>query len=347
MTTDICKMLSSNKGEMAVDFDVEKYILRTEKDPHSWSFYKSQEANDWSAEEFDFTKDAQQYRESSVNIQNLLDRIITFFIFADGMIAEEVITEIQSSIKQKNWPKVFWLSIKLKIENTHAETYVKAFFTIIPEHKHLILIKEAQTLPCMKRKSKFIHDSIMTKESEGLQDIKDAASEGIFFVSQFALIFYLRKLGLFDNFIESNEQISGDETLHRDKAAEDAAENLTSEDIPKAIEILKEAVDIEKEFISFLLKDFIMSEQSDKDSGLTIDNMYRYIENLADEICMIAEMEPIYNNQEDINLKWMEDINMSQKINFYERLTNTSYRRFKKGGGNDKMTFDNPDDVIF
>ena len=32
------------------------YILKTNKDPQSWQFYKTQEACDWSAEEFNFTQ---------------------------------------------------------------------------------------------------------------------------------------------------------------------------------------------------------------------------------------------------------------------------------------------------
>jgi ribonucleotide reductase beta subunit family protein with ferritin-like domain len=350
------------------NIDIKNYILFTDIDAHSWSFYKRQEASDWSAEEFEFVKEAQEYKESPPNIQNLIDRIITFFLFGDGLIAEGITKQLESAIRAKNWPRFFWLCMKLKIENTHAETYSKAAFTIIPKDKHEQLFYDAQNLRCMKLKSKWMKDAHLVggyDGSDGLQNVTDAASEGIFFVSQFAIIFYLRKLGMFDNFIESNEQISKDETTHRDKAAEDAKELLIREDdpvpwyipeflhhymgyrkneIPQAIKILKEAVEIEKEFIDFLLQDPILGEQSDRDSGMTIENMHRYIEQLADEICMIIEIEPIYNN-DVINLKWMEDINMSQKSNFYERMVNGSYRKF--GGGEDGMTYNRPQDVSF
>jgi len=357
-------------------FNVKDYILFTDRDPHSWSFYKRQEASDWSAEEFDFTKEAQEYKDASPQIQNLIDRIITFFLFGDGLIAEEITTQLDSAIKKGNWPRFFWLCMKLKIENTHAETYSKAAFTIIPKEKHEQLFLDAQNLPCMKRKSKWMRDAINYEGSEGLQNIMDAASEGIFFVSQFAIIFYLRKLGMFNNFIDSNEQISKDETTHRDKAAEDAKELLIREDdeipwylsnivskllgynkneIPEVIEILKEAVEIEKEFVDYLLQDPILGEQSDRDAGMTIENMHKYIEQLADEICMIIEIDPIYNNDivlyrvdpeysDIINLKWMEDINMSQKTNFYERSVVASYRKF---GGDDGMTYEHPENISF
>lgn len=363
------------KYNLKQPFDVKDYILFTDRDPHAWDYYKRQEASDWSAEEFKdkFVKDGQEYNDSPSNIQRLLDRIITFFLFGDGLIAEEITTQISKAIKNKNWPRFFWLCMKLKIENTHAETYSLAAFTIIPKEKHEHLFNDAQNLDCMKAKSRWMRDAVKYDGSEGLQNVIDAASEGIFFVSQFAIIFYLRKLGKFANFIESNEQISKDETTHRDKAAEDAGKTLIREDdeipwyllripqpfqdritsligyrkneIPKVIEILKEAVRIEKNFIDYLLQEPILGKQSDLDAGLTIENMYIYIEQLADEICMILDIEPIYNNEQSSGLKWMEDINMSQKSNFYEREVIGSYRKFNKDGG--EMVFDRPQDVKF
>lgn len=362
------------KAGLKQPFDVKDYILFTDRDPHAWEFYKRQEASDWSAEEFEakFVKDAQEYKDSPPNIQRLLDRIITFFLFGDGLIAEEITTQITKAIRTKNWPFFYWLCMKLKIENTHAETYSLAGFTIIPKEKHEQLFNDAQNLDCMKAKSKWMKDAVNYQGSEGLQNVIDAASEGIFFVSQFAIIFYLRKLGKFANFIESNEQISKDETTHRDKAAEDAEKTLVRQDdeipgylswipqpfqdsitsslgfrkneIPQAVEILKKAVQIEKNFVDYLLQEPVLGEQSDRDAGLTIENMHLYIEQLADEICMILEIEPIYNN-ETINLKWMEDINMSQKSNFYEREVIGSYRKFNKDGG--EMVYDRPQDVKF
>ena len=59
---------------------------------------------------------------------------------------------------------------------------------------------------------------------------------------------------------------------------------------------------------------------------------------------MILDIDPIYGN-DTINLKWMEDINMSQKSNFYEREVIGSYRKFNQDGGD--MIYDRPQDVKF
>ena len=54
--------------------DLKKYILYTQKDSESWSFYKRQEACDWSAEEFNFIKEKDEYIEAPENIKKINQR---------------------------------------------------------------------------------------------------------------------------------------------------------------------------------------------------------------------------------------------------------------------------------
>jgi len=368
MNTVLSALKDQQKEEKT--FDLKDYILFTERDGQSWSYYKRQEASDWSAEEFEFVKEAQEYKDAPPNIQRLMDGIIAFFLIGDGLIAEEIGTLLKRAIEKKNWPKFFYLSMKLKIENTHAETYSKAALTIIPQEKHLKLFSMCKDLKCIREKGNWIRKHIDYNGSEALENVGCAASEGIFFVSLFAIIFYMRKLGLFDNFIESNEQISKDETTHRDEAADEAKRLLIREDtvdkipwyitqgmakslgyrnikseIPQATQIIKEAVEIEKTHAEYLLQEPILGKQADEDSGLTLENLHLYIEKLADEICMLVDIPTIYNNK-DIRLPWMEDINMSQKSNFYERDVIGNYRRFDPKAKSE-VVFNNPSEVSF
>ena len=71
--------------------DLQNYILHTENDTENWSFYKRQEACDWSAEEFDFTKEKDDYEKANDNIKNLLKGIFGFFLIGDGLISEDVV----------------------------------------------------------------------------------------------------------------------------------------------------------------------------------------------------------------------------------------------------------------
>lgn len=306
--------------------DLRKYILYTDRDPENWRFYKLQESCDWSAREFDFDKEKNDYLSARPSIQKLIKFIFGFFLIGDGLISDEVIRFLKEAIQEENWPLVFYLSMQLKVENTHAETYSKAALTIIPQDQHKDIIDMCVKLDCIKKKGEWTQNFIDSSESKALRYVSCAVSEGVHFVSLFAVIFYMRKLGIFNNFIESNEQISKDESLHRDQKCMEAKRILTKEEWPRAIEIIKSGVDIEKLQARELLKEPIISEQTDKDVGLTVESLDLYIEMLADQVSVLCGMEKIYGSEAELH--WMDDINRSQKTNFYERDVVGSYRKF-------------------
>lgn len=313
------------------DLDLRDYILNPSVDPLSWQFYKFQEANDWSAEEFGdkFVNDQKDYQKAKESVQNLMDSFVIFFLFGDGLIADELVTQLNTALAEKNWPEFFYITYKLKIENTHAETYSQAFHTIIPSEKHFALIKKTNTLECIRKKGEWMK-SVSLITNKALKKICEAVCEGIFFTTQFSQIFFLRKIGMFNNFIESNGQINGDETLHWEEACAKAHGLLNREDefeIETARKLIMEGVEIEKKFTDHLIQYSIISPQGDKDAGLSTENLYKYIEKLANDTCIMSGLEPVFPGQSFV-LPWMEDINVSQKDNFYERATLTNYRRF-------------------
>ena len=325
--------------------DLSKYLLKTERDPSAWSFYKRQESCDWSAEEFSFVSDKDDYKNCNPRIKELLKGIFGFFLIGDGIISKDLIPMISEAIEEGNWPKVYYLCMQLKIENTHAETYSKAALTIIPEDEHQEMLDMCNGLDCIIKKGEWIDTNIDTQESKALRNVACGCGEGIGFVSLFAVIFYLRKLGILKDFIESNEQISKDESIHRDEKCFEAKRTLKLEEHHKAYSIIREFVEIEKLHANYLLKAPIISEQTDKDSGLTIENLHTYIEMLGDQVAVLCGLDKIYNAK--VTLKWMEDINLSQKTNFYERNVVGSYRKFNSEVSKGSKELEDPDDVEF
>jgi len=327
--------------------ELQDYVLHTEKDPENWQFYKRQEACDWSAEEFDFTKEKDDYEKASDNIKNLLKGIFGFFLIGDGLISEDVLIFLQEAIREKNWSLVYYLSMQLKVENTHAETYSKAALTIVPEAEHQEMFEMCQKLECIKAKGEWIKQYIDSSASPALRYVACAVGEGVFFVSLFAIIFYMRKLNLFKNFIESNEQISKDESIHRDQKAMEAKRLLKASERELAKQIITSGVEIEKEHARYLLQNPIMGKQADIDSGLTLENLSKYIEMLADQVAVLCGLEIIYGASAE--LPWMEDINLSQKTNFYERDVVGSYRKFnpQEDASMEVDEFVDPDDEDF
>lgn len=331
---------------MSTKMDLEKYILHTQKDPENWHFYKRQEACDWSAEEFDFTKEKNDYEQAPDNIKKLLKGIFGFFLIGDGLISEDVVIFLKEAIQEENWPLVYYLSMQLKVENTHAETYSKAALTIVPEAEHQEMLEMCKKLDCIKAKGEWIKQYVDSSSSPALRYVACAVGEGVFFVSLFAVIFYLRKLNLFKNFIESNEQISKDESIHRDQKAMEAKRLLKIEEHSLARDIIISGVEIEKQHAQYLLSQPILGAQADKDAGLTLANIHGYIEMLADQVAVLCGLDVIYKTS--VDLPWMEDINLSQKTNFYERDVVGSYRKFnpQEEAGDDNDLVD-PEDEDF
>ena len=315
--------------------DLQKYILRTETDPDNWSFYKRQEACDWSAEEFEFSKEKNDFLQAPSNIKKLIKGIFGFFLIGDGLISEDVVVFLKEAIQEENWPLVYYLSMQLKVENTHAETYSKAALTIVPEEEHQEMFEMCKTLPCVKDKGAWIKKYVDNTSSKALRYVACAVGEGVFFVSLFAVIFYLRKLNLFKNFIESNEQISKDESIHRDQKAHEAKKFLKLSEFEEAKNIITTGVEIEKNHARYLLSEPILGKQSDEDAGLTLENIFRYIEMLADQVAVLCGIPTIYNVHAD--LPWMEDVNLAQKTNFYERDVVGSYRKFNPSNESDEQ----------
>ena len=106
----------------------------------------------------------------------------------------------------------------------------------------------------------------------------------------------------------SNELISRDEGLHRDFACllYSYINQKPSETVVR--QIVKEAVEIEKEFVCDALPCALV--------GMNADLMSDYIEFVADHLLGQLGMEKEYNATNPFD--WMENISLQGKANFFE-----------------------------
>ena len=107
----------------------------------------------------------------------------------------------------------------------------------------------------------------------------------------------------------SNELISRDEGLHTEFAVlmHHSLKNKCSDS--DILEIVKEAVSIEKEFITESLPCKLI--------GMNNDLMKQYIEYIADRLLLMLGLDKIYNAQNPFD--WMEAISIQGKTNFFEK----------------------------
>ena len=119
----------------------------------------------------------------------------------------------------------------------------------------------------------------------------------------------MKKRGLMPGLTFSNELISRDEALHTEFAV------LLYKKLQKKMaksrihEIIKEAVEIEKEFICDALPCRLI--------GMNADLMSQYIEFVADRLTVQLGYDKIYNSSNPF--EFMEMISIEGKTNFFEK----------------------------
>ena len=137
-----------------------------------------------------------------------------------------------------------------------------------------------------------------------------AAVEGIFFSGSFCSIFWLKKRGLMPGLTFSNELISRDEGLHCDFACMLYNNHMVNRlEKSEVEEIIKEAVEIEKEFITEALPVRLI--------GMNSNLMSQYIEFVADRLVAELGNVKIFNVSNPCD--FMDMINLQGKTNFFEK----------------------------
>ena len=205
----------------------------------------------------------------------------------------------------------FFYGFQIAMENIHSETYSLLIDTYIKDvEEKTKLLNAVDHFPSIKKKAdwalKWINDDVAPFSH---RIIGFAAVEGIFFSGAFCSIFWLKKRGLMPGLCHSNELISRDEGLHTEFAVL-MYQNLIdkpSSDIIK--EIIINAVQIEKEFITESLSCELI--------GMNSELMSQYIHYVADRLLLMFGLEKVYHSENPFD--WMEMISVQGKTNFFEK----------------------------
>merc|ERR1719162_1986093 len=170
------------------------------------------------------------------------------------------------------------------------------------------LLRAIETVPSVTKKANW---ALRWIESGSFPErlIAFAAVEGIFFSGSFCSIYWLKKRGLMPGLAFSNELISRDEGLHRDFACLLYKQLINKLPEERIVEMITNAVEIEKEFVSDALPVELI--------GMNSTLMRDYIEFCADRLLVALGCSKHY---ETINpFEWMAMISLQGKTNFFEK----------------------------
>ena len=268
----------------------------------------------WRAEEIDLSKDIVEWSALTGDEQYFISRILAFFAASDGIVLENLAVRFMGDV-QLSEARAFY-GFQIAMENIHSETYSLMIETFIKDPVEKKKLFEAtQNFPCIAKKAdwakRWIGDN---RSSFAARLVAFACIEGLFFSSSFASIYWIKKRGIMPGLTFSNELISRDEALHTEFAV--LLYKKLQKKLPKKriYEIIQEAVEIEKEFITEALPCRLI--------GMNSKLMTQYIEFVADRLSVQLGYEKIYNSTNPFD--FMELISVESKVNFFER-TNSEY----------------------
>ena len=301
----------------------DRFVLFPIRHDDIWKMYKMAEASFWTAEEMDLSHDLKDWERLNDGERHFVKHVLAFFAASDGIVNENLAINF---VREVQIPEArCFYGFQIMIENIHSEAYSLLIDTYLkdPAEKDR-LFHAMETVPCVKKKAEWALRWIK-KGSFAERLVAFAAVEGIFFSGSFCSIFWLKKRGLMPGLSFSNELIARDEGLHCDFACllYNKLENKLSTE--RVQEIIGDAVEIEKEFVSDALPVDLI--------GMNSKLMCQYIEFVADRLLVALGYHRLFNATNPFD--FMELISLQGKTNFFEKRVG-EYQKAGVMGNKDK-----------
>merc|ERR1712025_1284976 len=280
-----------------------RFVILPIKYDDIWRMYKQAQASFWTAEEVDLEKDLKD------DEKYFISHVLAFFAARDGNVNENLVERFMQEVQIPE-ARCFY-GFQIAIENIHSEMYSLLIDTYIKDRMERDrLFNAIETFPAIKKKAQWALRWINSNNATYAERVVAFASvEGIFFSGSFAAIFWLKKRGLMPGLSFSNELISRGEGLHTDFACLMFRHLVNKPSQERIYEIVKDAVNIECEFLTEALPVRLI--------GMNADLMVQYIQFVADRLLLELDCEKVYNTTNPFD--FMENISLEGKTNFFEK----------------------------
>ena len=312
-------MTTTKSNEPILESTDERFVMFPLQYADIWELYKKQVDCFWRAEEVDLSKDLTDWKRLTHDEKHFISMVLAFFAASDGIVLENLALRFMGDVQIAEARSFYGFQIAM--ENIHSEMYSLLIDTYVNDSiEKDKLFHATSNFQCITKKAdwakKWIADN---RSSFGARLVAFAAIEGIFFSSSFASIYWIKKRGILPGLTFSNELISRDEALHTEFAILLYKKLKIKLNKKRIHEIIKEAVEIETEFITEAIPCKMI--------GMNAKLMTQYIQFVADRLCVQLGYEKIYNSTNPFD--FMELISVESKVNFFERM-NSEYAMANK-----------------
>ncbi|KAG0438020.1 Ribonucleoside-diphosphate reductase subunit M2 B [Dictyocoela muelleri] len=298
-----------NNEEPILSDNPNRFVVFPIKYDSIWQMYKYAQSSNWTVEEVDLNQDISDWEKLTDNEKHFISYVLAFFAASDGIVNENLLMRFASEVQIPE-ARCFY-GFQIMIENVHSEMYALMIETYItdPVQKDF-LFNAIKNIPTVTKKADWAIRWINDQNSPfATRIVAFACVEGIFFSGSFASIFWLKKRGLMPGLTFSNELISRDEGMHTDFACLLNKHLVNPCPHETVLQIVKEAVEIEHEFVSESLPVSLI--------GMNAKLMCQYIEYVADGLLVNLGFPKYYNAANPFD--FMENISLLGKTNFFEK----------------------------
>ncbi len=302
--------------------------LRPMRYPHFYDRFRDAIKNTWTVEEVDLHADLKDLSRLSPAERHLVNRLVAFFATGDTIVANNLVLNLYQHI---NSPEArLYLSRQLFEEAVHVQFYLTLLDTYVPdEGERNEAFAAVENIPSIRRKAEFcfrwIDSAFALDRLETAEDRRvfllnlicfAACIEGLFFYGAFAYVYFLRSRGLLHGLASGTNWVFRDESMHM-AFAFDVVETVRSEEpelfdddlAAQVTEMMAEAVECEAQFAADLLGQGV--------SGMTADDMRRYLEYVADRRLDQLGIAPRYGSANPFAFMELQDV--QELSNFFER----------------------------
>lgn len=308
--------------------DDKRFVLFPIKDEDIWDMYRKQVDLFWRPEEIDLTGDLPHWNTLNEDERYFIKMVLAFFASSDGIVMENLASRFMNDVQLAE-ARAFY-GFQIAMENIHSHTYSLLIETYIKNNdEKMELFNALEHYPCIKKKADWARKWIGDKCSFATRLVAFAVVEGIFFSGAFCSIYWLKKRGLMPGLTFSNELISRDESLHTEFAIMLYRKLYKKISKAKVYQIIKEAVEIEIEFITEALPCKLI--------GMNSELMIQYIKFVSDRLVVQLGYPKIFNLENPFS--FMELISLEKKTNFFEQ-RNSVYALANKEKTSDVFVMD-------
>ena len=266
-------------GEEILIENENRYVMFPIQYPVVWNMYEKALASFWNVTEIDFSRDTHDFDNVlSNNDKHFVKTVLAFFAASDGIVNENLARNFSDEVQIPE-ARAFY-SYQQFNETIHSHTYSLMIdrYIVDPQEKHRLLTS-IHTIPSVRKKADWAKRWINSTSNPCFAKrlVAFACVEGIMFSGSFCAIFWLKKRGLMSGLSFSNELISRDEGTHQDFAVllySMLKNKLTYDEI---CDIVIEAVQHEKEFITSALPCNLV--------GMNNDLMATYVGTSRTDLC--------------------------------------------------------------